>query len=55
VAGAEALRGIQQASELGKVQKQLGCKRTSLGSLSEAATGFDAERLKEIVAELARN
>jgi hypothetical protein len=47
-----SLRGIQQASELAKVQKKLGCPRASLGSLSEAATVFDAERLKEIIAEL---
>jgi len=47
-----SLRGIQQASELGKVQKKLGCARAALGSLSEAATVFDAERLKEIIAEL---
>jgi len=47
-----SLRGIQQASELGKVQKKLGCQRASLGSLSEAASVFDAERLKEIIAEL---
>jgi predicted negative regulator of RcsB-dependent stress response len=48
----DSLQGIQQANELGKVQRQLGCKRASLGSLSEAATVFDAERLKEIIAEL---
>jgi Transposase DDE domain len=47
-----SLRGIQQASELAKVQKKLGCPRASLGSLSEAAGVFDAERLKEIIAEL---
>jgi hypothetical protein len=47
-----SLRGIQQASELEKVQKKLGCARASLGSLSEATAVFDAERLKEIVAEL---
>lgn len=47
-----SLRGIQQASELRKVQKKLGCLRASLGSLSEAATVFDAELLKEIIAEL---
>jgi hypothetical protein len=47
-----SLRGIQQASELVKVQKKLGCPRASLGSLSEAAAVFDAERLKEIIAEL---
>ncbi len=48
-----SLRGVQQASELAKVQQKLGCPRASLGSLSEAATVFDAERLKEIIAELA--
>lgn len=48
-----SLRGMQQASELAKVQKKLGCGRASLGSLSEAASVFDAERLKEIIAELA--
>src|SRR5262249_55787062 len=47
-----SLRGIQQASELQKVQRLLGCPRASLGSLSEAATVFDAERLKEIATEL---
>jgi hypothetical protein len=47
-----SLRGIQQASELEKVQRKLGCPRASLGSLSEAASVFDAERLKEIIAEL---
>jgi hypothetical protein len=47
-----SLRALQQASELQKVQKLLGCPRASLGSLSEAATVFDSERLKEIIAEL---
>jgi hypothetical protein len=47
-----SLRGLQQASELAKVQKKLGCSRAALGSLSEAASVFDPERLKEIVAEL---
>ena len=47
-----SLRGIQQASELAKVQKKLGCSRAALGSLSEAASVFDAELLKEIIAEL---
>jgi hypothetical protein len=40
-----SLRGIQQASELQKVQRKLGCSRASLGSLSEAATVFDPDRL----------
>ncbi len=47
-----SLRGVQQASELKKVQTKLGCARASLGSLSEATSLFDAERLKEIIAEL---
>jgi hypothetical protein len=44
-----SLRGIQQASELKKVQRKLGCPRAALGSLSEAASVFDSERLKEII------
>lgn len=47
-----SLRAIAQASELAKVQKKLGCKRTSLGSLSEASRLFDPNRLKEIIQEL---
>jgi hypothetical protein len=47
-----SMRGIQQASELKKVQKKLGCPRASLGSLSEATSVFDAERLQEIIGEL---
>ncbi len=47
-----SLRGLQQASELEKVQKKLGCPRAALGSLSEATSVFDPERLKEIIAEL---
>jgi hypothetical protein len=47
-----SLRAIQQASELRKVQRKLGCLRASLGSLSEATDVFDPERLKEIIAEL---
>lgn len=47
-----SLRALQQASELDKVQRKLGCKRSSLGSLSEATEVFDPERLREIVAEL---
>jgi hypothetical protein len=48
-----SLRGIQQASHLEKVQKKLGCRGTSLGSLSEAASVFDAQKLEKIIAELA--
>lgn len=47
-----SLRGIQQASELQKVQKKLGCSRASLGSFSEASGVFDPDLLKEIIAEL---
>jgi hypothetical protein len=48
-----SLRGIQQASELKKVQRALGCSRASLGSLSEAVQVFDPEMLRQIVRELA--
>ena len=48
-----SVRGLQQLSELEKVQKLLGVQRVSLGSLSEAAGVFDAAVLHEIVAELA--
>ncbi len=47
-----SLRAIEQASELRKVQRKLGCRRASLGSLSEASDVFRPERLKEIIAEL---
>ena len=48
-----SLRGIQQASELKKVQRRLGCPRASLGSLSEATQVFRSAALAEIVNELA--
>jgi Transposase DDE domain len=47
------VRSIQAASQLEKVQKALGCQKTSLGSFSEAGRVFDAEYLKPILAELA--
>ena len=47
-----SLRGIQQASNLKKVQRKLGCARASLGSLSESARVFDPELLKDVIAEL---
>jgi len=47
-----SLRALQQASQLKKVQRKLGCPRASLGSLSESTTVFDPQRLQEIVAEL---
>ncbi len=45
---------MQQASGLAKVQKLLGVRRTSLGSLSEATGVFAAEPLRAIVQELAK-
>ena len=48
----DSLRGLQQASELEKVQKRLQLGRASLGSLSEASRVFDAELLKPIIEEL---
>lgn len=49
-----SLRGIQAAGSLKKVQRTLGCGRSSLGSLSEAARVFDAELLRGVIDELAR-
>jgi hypothetical protein len=49
-----SLRGIQQASELKKVQRKLGVPRASLGSLSEAVQVFEPERLRKIITALAR-
>lgn len=48
-----SLRAIQQVSELKKVQKVLGVKRTSLGSLSEASSVFDSELITPIIQQLA--
>jgi len=47
-----SLRSLQQASELKKVQRKLGCPRASLGSLSEATQVFDPEPLREIISTL---
>lgn len=47
-----SLRGLQQASELKKVQRKLSCPRASLGSFSEATDVFEPERLQAIVAGL---
>lgn len=49
----DSVRGIQQASELRKIQKALGCSRASLGSLSEASGVFDADLLRQLIPELA--
>ena len=48
-----SLRGIQQATTLEKIQKRLGIKKTSLGSLSEASQVFDAKLLNPLLKELA--
>lgn len=48
-----SLRGIQQASDLDKVQRLFGCGRVSRGSLSEASRVFDPERLHDLIGELA--
>ncbi len=48
-----SLRAIQQASELKKVQRKLGCSCASLGSLSEASTVFDSALMEEIIRQLA--
>src|ERR1700677_1512947 len=39
----KSLRGIQQGSELDKVQRLFGCGRVSRGSLSEASQVFDPD------------
>ena len=48
-----SLRGIQQMSELAKVQQRWGVPRTGVSTLSEAATVFDAALLQEVINELA--
>jgi Transposase DDE domain len=48
-----SLRGIQQLSELAKVQQRWGVQRTGLSTLSEASTVFDAALLQDVVSELA--
>ena len=48
-----SLRGIQFASQLERVQKQLGVERASLGSLSEAAQVFDPDLAKGVFESLA--
>lgn len=48
-----SLRGMQQASELKKVQRKLKVPRSSLGSLSEATRVFDSDLLIGLIGELA--
>ncbi len=49
----KSLRALQHATNWEKTRKKLGIRRTSLGSLSEAASVFDAELVQPIIAELA--
>jgi Transposase DDE domain len=49
----DSLRGLQQASQLKKIQKRFKLPQSSLGSLSESVRVFDPEPLKQIAAELA--
>jgi hypothetical protein len=49
-----SLRAIQQVSGLKKVQKVLGLRRTSLGSLSEASYVFDSQLIAPIIQELSK-
>lgn len=48
-----SMRSLEQASGLERVQKTLGVRKTSLGSLSESVSVFDPAPLREIVQELA--
>jgi hypothetical protein len=48
-----SLRGLQQATGWEQTRKKLGIQSTSLGSLSEAATIFEAAHLEPIIHELA--
>jgi hypothetical protein len=48
-----SLNGLRQVSELEKVQKVLGCRRVSAGSLSEAQGVFNPVLLEGLIAELA--
>lgn len=49
-----SLRTLQKTTALAAVAKTLGVPRFSLGSFSEAPAVFDPERLKQVIAELAR-
>jgi hypothetical protein len=52
-ASLDSLRALQEATGWEKTRKKLGIESTSLGSLSEAATVFDAAHLVPIIHELA--
>lgn len=44
-----SMRSLQRASQLEEVQRKLGCRRVSLGSLSESVEIFEPERLRGII------
>ena len=48
-----SLRGLQQLTTLAYVQRRWGVPGTALGSLSEAATVFEAALLQDVISELA--
>ncbi len=48
-----SLRGLQQLTTLAYIQRRWGVQRTALGSLSEAATVFEAALLQDVISELA--
>jgi hypothetical protein len=48
-----SLRSVPHLSRLSKVQQWWGVRRTALGTLSEAATVFDAALLQDVISELA--
>ena len=48
-----SLRGLQQLTTVTYVQRRWGVQRTALGSLSEAATVFEATLLQDVLSELA--
>lgn len=50
----DSLRAIVQASAMPKVRQLLGCRRASLGSLSEAARVFDPALLQQVIVELSQ-
>jgi Transposase DDE domain len=48
-----SLRGLQHLTTLAYIQRRWGVQRTALGSLSEAATVFEAALLQDVISELA--
>lgn len=47
-----SLRGLRQMTDLETVQRQWGCKKVSLSTLSEAGSVFDPEPVRELLVEL---